>query len=236
MAIHLGDFLKGATVRVPFNTAGADGASVTIATNGEVRVYKDGGTTQITAGATLSEDFDAITGLHYAVIDTSDAAYTMPGEYDVAVVNNTIDGQTVSAWIGSFSLGRITAERPLIGLATAGAAGSVTLPATASSVTNFYNYVIIAAGTGAGQARIVTAYNGTTKVATVDPNWATNPDTTSVVIALTVAPAAGAEVANIADQVLAAAQTTPIHANVQKMNDIDVIGAGVTANKWRGDA
>jgi hypothetical protein len=35
------------------------------------------------------------------------------------------------------------------------------------------------AGTGQGQSRVVTAYNSTTKVATVDRAWDTTPDGTS---------------------------------------------------------
>lgn len=68
--------------------------------------------------------------------------------------------------------------------ATAGAAGSITLDAGASAVDDFYNgaMITLVGGTGALQARPITDYNGTTKVATVAPNWATNPDNTSVFI------------------------------------------------------
>lgn len=68
-----------------------------------------------------------------------------------------------------------------VGLAQAGAAGSITLDTGASAVTDFYvnDVVAIDAGTGIGQERVITAYNGTTKVATIEPNWITNPDTTS---------------------------------------------------------
>ena len=68
-----------------------------------------------------------------------------------------------------------------VGLAQAGAAGTVTLDAGASSINEFYtdDVVTIDSGTGEGQERIITAYNGTTKVATIEPNWITNPDTTS---------------------------------------------------------
>lgn len=71
-----------------------------------------------------------------------------------------------------------------VGFAQAGAAGSVTLAADASATTDFYedDVAIIDSGTGAGQARIIIAYNGTTKVATIEPDWATNPDTTSEII------------------------------------------------------
>lgn len=37
-----------------------------------------------------------------------------------------------------------------------------------------------------------------------------------------------------ATAVLDAAQAAPIHANVQKMNDADVLGDGTAGNKWRG--
>lgn len=69
-----------------------------------------------------------------------------------------------------------------IGTAQAGAAGSITLAAGESSVTDFFKQCIakIVAGTGIGQARLITAYNGTTKVATVNRNWATTPDNTSI--------------------------------------------------------
>jgi len=69
------------------------------------------------------------------------------------------------------------------GTAQAGAATSITLVAGASAVTDFYKNCIIeiVAGTGIGQARFCTAYNGTTKVATVT-TWATTPDNTSVYV------------------------------------------------------
>jgi len=67
------------------------------------------------------------------------------------------------------------------GLAQAGAAGTITLNALASSNDNSYNNQIcfIRSGTGEDQVRLITDYNGTTKVATVNENWAVNPDATS---------------------------------------------------------
>lgn len=67
------------------------------------------------------------------------------------------------------------------GTAQAGASTSITLDASASSTTDFFKHcrVRLTGGTGAGQHRLITAYNGTTKVATVTPAWATSPDNTS---------------------------------------------------------
>jgi hypothetical protein len=71
--------------------------------------------------------------------------------------------------------------------AQAGAAGTITLAAAASAVNDFYKgqNVAIYTGTGAGQARVITAYDGGTKVATVSPNWATAPDGTSWYVIVT---------------------------------------------------
>lgn len=66
--------------------------------------------------------------------------------------------------------------------AQAGAAGTITLDASASAVDDFYNgtLVLITSGTGVGQVRLITDYVGSTKVATIGPNWQTNPSATSV--------------------------------------------------------
>lgn len=67
------------------------------------------------------------------------------------------------------------------GTAQAGAASAITLTAGASGTTGFYNqaFVRITGGTGVGQIKRITAYNASTKVATVDSAWATVPDSTS---------------------------------------------------------
>jgi hypothetical protein len=74
--------------------------------------------------------------------------------------------------------------------AAAGAAGTITLDGSAVAIDDYYNGCIVrtTGGTGGGggsgslnnQARIITDYVGSTKVATIEPNWETNPssDTT----------------------------------------------------------
>jgi len=66
--------------------------------------------------------------------------------------------------------------------AAAGAAGSITLDAGASASDDFYNdqVVVLVGGTGAGQARLVSDYVGSTQLASVTPNWITNPDGTTI--------------------------------------------------------
>lgn len=70
----------------------------------------------------------------------------------------------------------------LTGTAQAGSAGSITLAASGTSaVNNFYvgQVVSITSGTGNGSNGLITAYNGTTKVATVTPLGASFTPATS---------------------------------------------------------
>lgn len=72
------------------------------------------------------------------------------------------------------------------GTAQAGAAGTITLASEASSTDDYYNGAVvkIVSGTGAGQSRQIIDYVGSTRVATVDANWVTNPSSDSVYIVI----------------------------------------------------
>jgi hypothetical protein len=69
------------------------------------------------------------------------------------------------------------------GTAQAGTSTTITLHSSASSVNDFYKYaqINIRSGPGTGQnPRLIYAYNGTTKVASIEPAFAETPDATSV--------------------------------------------------------
>lgn len=68
------------------------------------------------------------------------------------------------------------------GIAQTSTSTTITLASGASSTDDFYNLaaISIVSGTGAGQTRQITDYVGSTKVATVDTAWATNPSSDSV--------------------------------------------------------
>lgn len=65
--------------------------------------------------------------------------------------------------------------------AQAATSTSITLAANASSTNNYYNGLTIrtTSGTGSGQSRTISAYDGSTKIATVSTAWTTTPDTTT---------------------------------------------------------
>lgn len=110
MTQYYGDFSEDSTVYIPLNTFSSDdpSASVTITNlaDADIKVHKDGSVTQIvTDGATVAIDFDSITGNHLITIDTSvHADYSTGSDYLVRMEGTTIDGATVNAWIGSFSI------------------------------------------------------------------------------------------------------------------------------------
>jgi hypothetical protein len=191
--LNLGnDNMKGETLFFPFNASGADGASITLATNGTGKVYKNGGTSEITTGVTLVEDHDGVAGRHGVQVVTTDAAYTPGDRFQVACDANTIDGKTVNAWVGVFGLQVRDSMRQVVGLAQGGAVGYVDLPTTASATDGAYDgaLVTITSGTGVGQSRYRGAtYTGSSRRFTVDPNWTVAPDSTSVVEVLVTAPA-----------------------------------------------
>lgn len=131
------------------------------------------------AGAltTIQSDLDDIqTRLPAALvsgrIDASVGAMAANVVTATAIADAAIDRATFAADTGLQSVRSNTAQ--------AGASTSITLDASASATTDFYinHLVLLTGGTGVGQARYITAYNGTTKVATVSA-WATNPDNTS---------------------------------------------------------
>lgn len=85
-----------------------------------------------------------------------------------------------SVWVDGRFLGRF-GQAARTGTAQAGAATTITLDSGASATDGTYNetYVSITGGTGSGQIKRITGYVGSTKVATVDSAWTTNPDATS---------------------------------------------------------
>lgn len=67
------------------------------------------------------------------------------------------------------------------GTAQGGAGAYIDLDTGASSSDDFYNNALvhIFKGTGIGQARIIADYTGSSRRATTNANWTTNPDSTS---------------------------------------------------------
>jgi len=96
----------------------------------------------------------------------------------------------VERWAGNTVATPNTSGVPIVdgtdiirkGQAAAGGASTITLDSGASATDHLYEGLVveIISGTGVGQARVITGYVGSTKVATVTPAWTTNPSSSSV--------------------------------------------------------
>ncbi len=93
-----------------------------------------------------------------------------------------INGISSLVWLtrGNGDSGQ-TPETGHSGMAQDAGAGTITLADFASATDNVYNgmRIEINGGTGIGQVRTITGYDGASKVAAVDPDWATVPDITT---------------------------------------------------------
>lgn len=118
--MYQGDYKEDAIVYVMFNTFTSNdpSASSTITNflNTDVHIHKDNDLTQRNnaAGITVSINFDGITGSHMIKIDTNDntvAGFWVTGkDYFVRIEGVTIDGATVNAIVGHFSIENRFAE------------------------------------------------------------------------------------------------------------------------------
>jgi hypothetical protein len=102
---YMGDFHKGATVRRIITTVNTSGVPTTLAGTPVISAYEDGGTTEITAGITLTVDFDSRTGMHLIAVDTSDSNYERGKDYHLVITTGTVGGSSVVGYVvGSFSI------------------------------------------------------------------------------------------------------------------------------------
>jgi hypothetical protein len=111
-----GDLAASAIIDFKFNSFNDSNVLTTLAGSPVISVYKDNGTTESTAGVTLTADFDSRTGLNNLRIDTSadGTFYSAGANFTAVVTTGTVGGTTVvGQTVASFSI----ANRPVQGLA-----------------------------------------------------------------------------------------------------------------------
>jgi hypothetical protein len=103
---YLGDFTLGDTLDFKFSTVGTTGAPTTLAGTPAISAYVGNSTTQITAGITLTVDFDAVTGLHNVrVVASAGNGYAAQTNVDLVITAGTVGGTSVVGYVvGSFSI------------------------------------------------------------------------------------------------------------------------------------
>lgn len=162
---YAGDFALGSTIDIKFTTRQfSTGAPFTLAGTPAVAAYPDNSTTEITAGITLTVDFDARTGLNNVrVVATGANGYAAGSSYALVITAGTVDGvSVVGEVVGSFTLER-SASFARLG-APAGASVSADIAAIQADTNDIQGRLPAAlvggridASIGAAQANTLTA-------------------------------------------------------------------------------
>lgn len=183
---YLGDFRVGATVHCLFSSANQTGGRAAFSDAlevGDVRVYKNGSSTErsSTAGFTVTSAFDSLVGVHLVSIDTSDntdAGFYAPGnDYTIVLYpdTETVDSQAPAAILAQFSIeNRGNARSGIVyaGTLSAGSVSSFTLSDSAQIAKVADGFIIVCPAKA--QARyIATGYNSGTGVGAPDSNFST---------------------------------------------------------------
>ena len=87
----------GSTITFKFNTVRfSTGAPFTLAGTPVISVYEESNTTQITAGVSLSVDYDSVTGYHeVTVVATAANGYEAGKTYEAVITTGTVDSVSV---------------------------------------------------------------------------------------------------------------------------------------------
>ena len=131
--MYHGDIRLADTIDIKFCTVSTTGAPTTLAGTPVVSAYVGNGLTQITAGVTLTVDFDAVTGLHNVRVVASGAnGFATATNVQLVITTGTVGGTSVVGYvIGSFSIeNRLLAPSAIN--AAAFAAGAIDAAAIAS--------------------------------------------------------------------------------------------------------
>lgn len=111
---YLGDFALGSTFDCKFCTVNTSGVPTQLAGTPVISAYPDNSTTQLTAGITLTVDFDAVTGLNNVrVVATSGNGYAAGSNYQLVITTGTVSGSSVVGYVvGQFSIEARSGLRP----------------------------------------------------------------------------------------------------------------------------
>jgi hypothetical protein len=112
--MYHGDIRLGDTIDIKFCTVQATGAPTTLAGTPVISAYIDNSTTQLTAGITLTVDFDGVTGLNNVrVVASSGNGYTTGTNVQLVITTGTVNSVSAVGYVvGSFSIEKRSAVMP----------------------------------------------------------------------------------------------------------------------------
>lgn len=119
--MYHGDIRLGDTIDLKFTTVDTSGVPTTLAGTPVVSAYPANSTTELTAGITLTVDFDARTGLHnIRVVASGGNGYATATNYTLVITTGTVGGSSVVGYVvGSFSIENRSALMPTVAARTA---------------------------------------------------------------------------------------------------------------------
>lgn len=113
--MYHGDIALGDTIDIKFTTVDTSGVPATLAGSPVVSAYVGNSTTEITAGITLSVDFDGRTGLNnIRVVATSGNGYAAQTNITLVITTGTVGTSVVGYVVGSISIENRSALRPTV--------------------------------------------------------------------------------------------------------------------------
>lgn len=117
---HQGDFALESTFDLKFTSRNFSTGAPFVLSGGTIAAYPDNSTTEITAGITLTADFDARTGLNNVrVVATNANGYAAGSNYALVLTAGTVNGvSVVGEVIGEFSIQARSALRPTVAART----------------------------------------------------------------------------------------------------------------------
>lgn len=112
--MYHGDIRLGDTIDIKFTTRQISGAPSTLGSSPVISAYPANSTTQLTAGITLSVDFDSVTGLNNVrVVASGGNGYLTATNYTLVITTGTVNSvSVVGECIGSFSIENRSALMP----------------------------------------------------------------------------------------------------------------------------
>jgi hypothetical protein len=157
--IRLGD-----TIDVKFCTVNTSGVPTTLAGSPAVAAYPGNSTTEITAGITLSVDFDSRTGLNNVrVVASSGNGYAVNTEYALVITTGTVGGSSVVGYvIGEFVIERTDGVLAMLkDMITGSGAGTRVMSLKQLAISNSTGDALSCISTGSNGRGIIASGNGT---------------------------------------------------------------------------
>lgn len=237
---YIGDFRLGDTIDTKFTTtAAATGAPTTLAGIPVISAYVGNSVTQITAGITLTVDFDGVTGLHNVRVVASGAnGFATASNYQLVITTGTVGGTSAVGYvIAEFSI-----ENRLVTLAGVTHTGAViptvtTLTNLPAITANWLTAAGIAAGALDGKGNWNVGKTGYTLTATTGLGNQTADITGSLsgsVGSVTGLTASDVGAIKAKTDSLTFTVAGQVDANTESINATTVLGTGAAGDLWRG--